>query len=217
MARAAAVLSRIGVDGTSVVTDPMRVAVFVGTDHHPFDRLVSTIDSWVDTVGVETEVMIQHGTSAPPAHAYGRPLVGHDDVMRLMQEADVVACHGGPATIADARKTGHRPLVMPRDPKRGEHVDSHQMLFATRLARAGLIELAQDEEALLASLNAALRDSRRTTRHVHSLPEVPLGGQEIQANVAKIGRLADALLDSAPPRRQAVLSALGFLREPSNA
>jgi hypothetical protein len=42
--------------------------------------------------------------------------------------------------------------VVPRDPSRGEHVDDHQQLFARRVGAAGLVEVAETEDALVAAL-----------------------------------------------------------------
>ena len=59
-----------------------------------------------------------------------------------MDAASAVVCHGGPGTIALARRCGHVPIVVPRDPALGEHVDDHQMRYTAVLARSGAIEIA---------------------------------------------------------------------------
>lgn len=47
------------------------VFVTVGTDYHPFDRLVQWIDDWMIEGGgaARARVFVQSGTSTPPRHA----------------------------------------------------------------------------------------------------------------------------------------------------
>ena len=131
-----------------------RTVVCVGTDRHRFDRLVGWAERWARRVP-EWDVEIQHGYSRPPTD--GRPVARHDPdrLAELLVDADLVVCDGGPMLVATARRFGHRPIVVPRDPDRGEHADSRQQVFARRLARAGAAELAQTEDAFLAAAVAA--------------------------------------------------------------
>src|SRR5207342_3032116 len=101
------------------------VLVQVGTDHHPFDRLVAWADTWAGA-HPDVEVLVQHGRSRAPDVASGSAFLDRDTLTGLLESADVVVSHGGPATISEARAAGHRPVVVPRDPGRGEHVDDHQ-------------------------------------------------------------------------------------------
>lgn len=181
---------------------PLVVAVFVGTDHHPFDRLVSSVDDWLETTDLDARVVIQHGSSAPPREAEGVPIVAHDEVARIMRDAEVVVCHGGPATIADARAAGKKPMVMPRDPGRGEHVDNHQMLFAARLAKSGLVTLVQDEAQLVHALEVAASQPRSRTDEFHRCSGALVGGDDTSAAVEKIGDVVDGLIEGAHPRRK---------------
>ena len=41
--------------------------VTVGTDHHPFDRLVRWAEAWLDGHPGRLRCLMQTGTSAPPA------------------------------------------------------------------------------------------------------------------------------------------------------
>ena len=47
------------------------VFVTVGTDVHPFARIVEWIDRWLDGPGAGSRVLIQHGTSPAPTRAEG--------------------------------------------------------------------------------------------------------------------------------------------------
>ncbi len=167
-----------------------RVLVLVGTDFHRFDRLVGWIDRWAADRGAE--VLVQHGTSRPPEVATGQPYLDWDKVQSEIAQADVVVSHGGPATISEARKAGHLPIVVPRDPARDEHVDEHQQLFSRRLGASGLVTVAEDEAALRAALDAAVAAGRGPA------VDVPA---EIVATTRRLGTLVDGLLPAltAPP------------------
>ena len=160
------------------------VFVSVGTDHHPFDRLVGWIDDWLPA-GVRC--LVQYGTSAPPRRAEGIAYLGHEDLTTLLEQADVVVSHGGPSTITECRRAGRRPIVVPRSPGLGEHVDDHQERFCARMAGKGLITLAPDREAFTALLTRAVAapEEFRTG---------PADGGEVAASVERFGRLVGDLM-----------------------
>jgi UDP-N-acetylglucosamine transferase subunit ALG13 len=119
----------------------------VGTDQHPFDRLVR----WLDRIAAgspDLQCVIQYGTSTSPAFASGIDYLNHNQLMSWIDRADVVITHGGPASIVQVREQHGRPIVVPRDPRRGEHVDRHQLEFAAMLARMNAISLASSAEDL---------------------------------------------------------------------
>lgn len=138
-------------------TTPL-VVVFVGTDHHPFDRICRWVDDWVATQNDGVRCVMQIGTSSPPARAKWVTSLPHDEVQALIHRATAVACHGGPATIMDCLGAGLRPIVVPRRHDLGEHVDNHQVRFTRKLAGRGLIELAELQESLAEKLDRATRD-----------------------------------------------------------
>lgn len=127
----------------------------VGTDHHPFSRLVDWLDSWASE-RPEARVLVQTGRSRECRWAESTPFLEHGELLELMAGARAVVCHGGPSTIAEARKAGKIPLVVARDPAHGEHVDSHQLLFSERLAANGLIRPACSSRDLAVLLDEGL-------------------------------------------------------------
>lgn len=135
------------------------VLVTVGTDHHPFDRLVRWVDEWFAALRPGTaRCVMQTGTSRPPRHAEWRTYLGYAELGEHMRQAAAVVCHGGPATIMDARRAGRRPIVVPRQPRLGEHVDDHQRRFARRMQPTGHIVLAEDRAALRRLLDEVVTD-----------------------------------------------------------
>jgi UDP-N-acetylglucosamine transferase subunit ALG13 len=167
--------------------------VTVGTDHHPFERLVDWAARWAERMP-EWDVQIQHGQTRAPAHGTAFAFCDRERLLELVAGSDLVVCHGGPATITEARRQGHRPIVVPRDPERGEHVDDHQQLFARRLAAAGTVELVETEDAFLAAAVTAAY-----------LPRQRAEQEEVPEGVLRVGRIAEDLVSrrKRPARREA--------------
>ena len=162
------------------------VFVTVGTDHHPFDRLVAWADDWTERTGVAC--LVQTGTSQPAVRAYGAEYLPYPTMAKAMSEASAVVCHGGPATIMLARQCGRVPLVVPRDPDRGEHVDGHQMRFTRWMAEKNQIVAATDLAELEEHLERALSDPAAF--------RVDQDSTEAAAAVRRFADLVDSLMTS---------------------
>lgn len=162
-----------------------RILVTVGTDYHPFQRLVDWADDFARR-HPEHDIFIQYGTARPPRHDQRARLLDHAQLLTEIARADAVICHGGPATITDIRRSGLIPVCVPRDPIRGEHVDHHQTRFAERIAEAGIVKTCLNIYELDDHLRTALEVGRESVR---SPAEVPAG-------VRRLGELLGAL--SAP-------------------
>lgn len=77
-------------------------------------------------------------------------------MQQALAAADAVVSHGGPGTIMAAREAGRVPIVVPRLPGLGEHVDDHQVRFARRMADRGQIHVAGNARVLGELLEQAL-------------------------------------------------------------
>jgi UDP-N-acetylglucosamine transferase subunit ALG13 len=135
------------------------VVCLVGTDHHPFERLVSWCDA-LATSRPDIDVLVQHGQSAPPRVAEGRAFLPRQDLVALLRRAWVAVSHGGPGVISEITAAGLRPLAVPRDPARGEHVDGHQIRFLDAMGRRGLVDVVADQELFLTSVARRLTQPR---------------------------------------------------------
>jgi UDP-N-acetylglucosamine transferase subunit ALG13 len=138
------------------------VFVTVGTDHHPFARLMG----WVDELVVElvdrgVTWFVQHGSSMPPQLAPAAAFLCRSEMDDMMRRACAVVAHGGPSTIMESRRYGRIPIVTPRRALLGEHVDDHQLRFARRLQSAGHVLLAESRDELLHELDGVLAEPRR--------------------------------------------------------
>jgi UDP-N-acetylglucosamine transferase subunit ALG13 len=165
--------------------DTPRIVVAVGTDHHPFDRLVGWVDRWAGA-HPEVPVLVQRSVTAPTTHARSVDLIAYDDLMAAMAGADVVVAQGGPATIMDARARGHRPIVIPRQGSLGEHVDDHQVRFTAWMVERDLVTTATTEDELGGLLDRAVADP--TTFRI------PPDGGEVEETITAFRRVVEPLL-----------------------
>lgn len=165
---------------------PLHVVVTLGTDHHPFARLVGWVDAWAaDHPG--QRCVVQHGTAPPPAHAEGHRMLDPADIPGLMGGARIVVGHAGPGTVLDARSAGRLPVIVPRLAALGEVVDDHQVTFGRWMAERGQALCVEDEEALRAHLDAALADPDRYAVAVDDAAPPPA--------VTLFGDLVDGVLE----------------------
>lgn len=176
---------------------PRRTIVLaaVGTDTHPFDRLIDWLEEWYAGTTGQVSMVVQYGRSRPPAIPGAVDFLEHDALQRAMARAAVVVCHGGPATILEARQHGHLPIVVPRDPKLREHVDDHQQRFVRRLAAAGMVALCESRESFTSALDLGVRQPS-----AYAVP-VNRDRREAQAAVATVGRIVDELIAARRRRR----------------
>jgi UDP-N-acetylglucosamine transferase subunit ALG13 len=161
------------------------VVVAVGTDHHPFQRLLDWVQRW--PVG-EIDWVVQHGSTPLPSGVEGAPVFGYAELEQHFRDARAVVCHGGPGLIMDLRRLGHRPIVVPRRPDLGEHVDGHQVQFVEWLSSRAPIRVATDEETFRREVRAA----------VLSGPDAVQEATSTGAS-ARLARLVDDLVRGAPP------------------
>jgi UDP-N-acetylglucosamine transferase subunit ALG13 len=169
--------------------------VTVGTDHHPFDRLVRWAGAWLDGHPGRLRCLMQTGTSAAPSGpADWQAYLEYDALQEAMASAAAVVCHGGPGTILGARHTGAVPIVVPRQHRLGEHVDDHQVAFSRRLAADG-------DEIHLAETEA---DLHRLLDRVAAEPaafRAGLGDRATGGAVRAFERLVDGLVGERPGPR----------------
>lgn len=174
--------------------DGPRFVVTVGTDHHPFDRLIGWINDWLGQHPAAIPAFfVQSGTASTEPVCAGSRLLGTGQLDQVLGDADVMICHGGPGSIAEAWHRGQVPIVVPRERRLGEAVDDHQVDFCVRMAGLGRVRLAQDPDALAGLIDEATAD----------LAGFRISGPrpDVEAAVARFGALVDELV-SRPPRRR---------------
>ncbi|WP_017558325.1 glycosyltransferase [Nocardiopsis baichengensis] len=183
--------------------DAPLVLVALGTDHHPFSRLVE----WADALARErpgVRVLVQYGRSPAPETAEGESFIAPDRLEDLMRSAAAVVTHGGPGTVTTARRAGHLPLAAARDPELGEHVDDHQLRFVARLDSSGLVRSCATAQQLAAAVDKALAHPGEF--RIGSDAPGGTGGQAGEAAALRAGELIDLL--APPPHAERPLPAL---------
>lgn len=170
------------------------ILVTVGTHHQPFDRLVQAADA---LARAGERVVVQWGAAShPPRRCEGAAWMSPSELERLADQADVVISHAGPASLFLAWDRGLRPIVVPRRPELGEHVDDHQLRFVTHLAeRAWVVHEVEGLAEAVARARGAVRGE-------------PSGADRGVAFARRFGALADSLVSSAQVRRRGTLSRL---------
>jgi len=127
------------------------ILVTVGTHEQQFDRLVQAAAQ----LGGDEELVVQYGTSTlTQGRGEWVDFMSFDELAEQARRARVVVCHAGVGSIVLARRYGHRPIIMPRRPHFGEHVDEHQMQLTRRLAKAGIVTVVETAEELAAAVAA---------------------------------------------------------------
>ncbi len=179
------------------------VAVSVGTDHHPFDRLVTWAGEWAEK-NPDIRVVIQRGSADPVSGVECPEVMPHDDLRSLFAEAVVVVCHGGPSTVMDARHAGSQPIVVPRNPKYGEHVDGHQLAFGEHLKRHSLATVLHDKDELFQAMDAGVADENlyRLEREGHALEGVVAFGKMLDELLGTTTKISDVRSEDEEPSDQ---------------
>ncbi|MGH7424919.1 MAG: glycosyltransferase, partial [Candidatus Methylomirabilales bacterium] len=165
------------------------IFVTVGTDHHPFDRLLAWVDDWLaNRARGKVHCFVQSGTSRPPRQAEWKDYLRYEEMEEAIGHATVVVCHGGPGTIMDVRHRGLVPIVVPRLSRLGEHVDDHQVAFTKRIAAVGAIRLAGSPEQLMELLDRAVLDPDEF--------RAPPAEQEAAEAVRRFEKLVENLMET---------------------
>jgi UDP-N-acetylglucosamine transferase subunit ALG13 len=111
----------------------------------PFDRLIGALDGLPDE-----ELIVQCGDgSARPANGTAVSYLPFDEVVEHVRRARIVISHAGVGSVMVALAQGKRPIVVPRLARYDEAADDHQVPFARRLAREGVISLVEDTSTLV--------------------------------------------------------------------
>ncbi|HYC02312.1 MAG TPA: glycosyltransferase [Azospirillaceae bacterium] len=112
-----------------------RIVVTIGSDR-PFTRLLAAAAAILPP---SATVLWQTGESGLDGlDIQARPFVPSPELDQAIREADVVIAHAGCGSALTALAAGKCPILVPRDPSRGEVVDDHQIEIARWLASRGL-------------------------------------------------------------------------------
>ena len=141
------------------------ILVTLGTHPQPMDRLIVALDGLLASGAVDDEIIITGpicGRQPSLARALG--IQPYDVLVGWARTATAIVTHGGPASI------GHSPVIVPRDPAFGEHVDDHQIRFANWLAERRNVTVVRD----MGKLEEALRGTLSRQANTPLSPPIPV-------------------------------------------
>jgi UDP-N-acetylglucosamine transferase subunit ALG13 len=145
------------------------IVVSLGTDHHPFPRLIEWAERYVaEHPGID--LFVQHGYTPAPKSGEHVVLAPRAEMIERYKAATVVVTQGGPGGIFDVASVGKAPIVVPRRPELGEHVDGHQIAFSRYITSTGVAVLAEDYDTFAAELTASLAEPLRLAREPRESP-----------------------------------------------
>jgi UDP-N-acetylglucosamine transferase subunit ALG13 len=102
-----------------------------------------------------------------------------DEFERLIQQSSLLIMHAGAGSVIHALRAERLPIVMPRRAADGEHIDDHQLEFATALASTRYVLLARDTAELRSAVHAVLalpgRRAAAPTQLVQHIRDVLVG------------------------------------------
>ena len=182
-----------------------RLLVTIGTDHHPFTRLVSWVERWLADGGDQrVDAVIQHGATAVTPGPGKVKQLDYADLLDALSGASIVITHAG-ATAMEARSAGHVPIIVPRRPEFGEHVDGHQHRFGRWLEAKGFAVICETEDELRDALDRAVAAAAPGDTGAVGAPAAGdgsafAGDDEHAPGVQRVAELIDALLGASAAR-----------------
>ena len=144
------------------------ILVLLGTNPYSFCRLARAADDYAEKTG--DDVLIQLGyTKYVPLNAKYVRFLGKNELIKNIEEADLVITQGGFGSIADCLNTGKRVVAVPRKPELREAPDRQEELVREleKLGRLiGVYEIEDLPEAIHKAKRAEFkrRDSQIISR-----------------------------------------------------
>lgn len=120
-----------------------------GSSHLPFERFMQAL-----AVVPAAELVVQHGPATPPPAARAVPFLPYAEVLKLIEESEVVVSHAGVGSIICAVRAGHTPIVFPRLERYDETVDDHQVELARALEQRGTVRVVTEPAQLMPTIRA---------------------------------------------------------------
>ena len=149
------------------------ILISVGSTLFPFQRMTTLVEHLAHIRPENEKIIFQYGNTPPhfldsrvEAHAF----IPHAKLMRYMASARVIICHGGPATIYQALSFGKIPWVLPRQKRYGEHLNNHQVDFATFMARHTLVHIVKPSTRMsrIYTTTDTIDPIRKSNRQLHA-------------------------------------------------
>lgn len=133
--------------------------IFITTGtQEPFDRLLQVIATFAKNN--TTEIVIQAKTDMIfPEHVRVKEFMPPQEFEKYFLRADYIVSHAGMGTIISALQNDKSIIVFPRIAALGEHRNEHQLATARKMKELELVNVAFEEEELLALITSLISTS----------------------------------------------------------
>lgn len=129
--------------------DLLMILVSLGTQDRSFKRLLEAIEKQIELGNIKERVVVQAGeTIFESEHMEIFDLIPSKDFLKLLDECDLLICHGGVGTIIDGLKHHKKILAAARLQKYAEHQNDHQKQIIHEFVSQGLILELDDFDKL---------------------------------------------------------------------
>ena len=150
------------------------IFVTVGTHYQGFERLIKKMDEIADRI--DDEVIMQIGyTKYEPKNAKWFRFAEYEKMLELIEESDVIICHGGAGTLLDSLRFNKPIIIVPRLKKFGEVYDDHELELAEALESArkaiAVYDIEKLEEAIKKAKSLKYKPVKRDKRLANFLKE----------------------------------------------
>lgn len=121
--------------------------VSIGNAKNHFSRLLNAVDNNAEFL--PKPILIQHGhTPFQSHHCDLIEFINMDQFIKHVQDAEILLLHAGAGSVLHSLNAGKCPIIMPRRAKFHEHVNDHQVDFATILSNEGKAMIIDNEAEL---------------------------------------------------------------------
>ena len=130
------------------------IFVILGTQKFQLNRLLKTLDQYVEKGIIKDKIIAQIGYSdyLPKRYEYVE-FLNKEEFDSMIQKADVVISHSGVGSIISALNAKKPVIVYPRLAKYREHIDDHQMEIAYAFSKKNYVLCCNEDDDLLELLN----------------------------------------------------------------
>ena len=121
------------------------ILVALGTQDKQFYRLLKIIENAIKKGIIKDNVVVQSGTTEFKSDLMDiRSFIPSDELEKLVDEADLVVCHGGVGIITNSLRKNKKVFAMPRLKMYKEHRNDHQVQLVDKFSKLEYIKEIHD-------------------------------------------------------------------------
>lgn len=115
------------------------ILITLGTIPYPFDRVVDWLEILLDKGLISEPVFFQHGvTDVSSIKNYTsvttRAILYQEEINEIIQNSRLIISHAGQGSTTKLARTDKSFIIIPREKRYREHIDDHQLDFASKVS-----------------------------------------------------------------------------------